>query len=87
MSWLAKIDATSRRWPAPLRWLYVALKWYLVAVAAFAWVAIWWERHPLLGLAQAGIIGWLLLRELRPHLRGHRRDDPLHRPGDTPRAL
>ena len=52
-----------------MRWCLRALKWSLAALGAFLWVMLWYERHPLLGIVQAGIIGVLLLRELRTHLR------------------
>lgn len=36
MAWLANLDAKSRTWPAPVRWPYVAFKWVLIALGAFA---------------------------------------------------
>lgn len=36
MAWLARLDAAAKRAPTPLYWLYLAVKWYLVAIGAFA---------------------------------------------------
>ena len=60
-----------------VRLLLRVFKWTLVALGAFLWVMLWWERHPLLGLAQILLIAYALVRELRPHLRGYRRNNPL----------
>lgn len=42
--WITSLDRASRRWPRPARWLYLALKWYLVALGAFALVRLWLDR-------------------------------------------
>lgn len=41
MAWLAKLNVQSHRWPWPFRWAYVAMKWYLAAIGAFALI-MWW---------------------------------------------
>ncbi len=45
-------------------WLIGLLKWSLVALGAFLWIMLWFERSPILGWAQLIIIGVLLRREL-----------------------
>lgn len=30
MAWLAKLDTRAARWPRPVRWSYLSLKWYLI---------------------------------------------------------
>ena len=40
MAWLARLDAAARRWPPPAQWLYVSLKWYLVAAGVVLSVAL-----------------------------------------------
>lgn len=86
MAWLARLDARARLWPSPGRWSYIALKWTLIALGAFLWIATWWQRHVLLGVAQLGIVGYGLARELGLQLPRHRRDDPTHRRTDTLRT-
>lgn len=44
MAWLAKLDARVAQWPQAARWGYVALKWYLVALGAFALGRVWLDR-------------------------------------------
>lgn len=34
--WLANLDARAHQWPAPWLWLYLGLKWGLVALGAWA---------------------------------------------------
>lgn len=34
MAWLARLDARATRWPLPLRWGYLSLKWYLIVLGA-----------------------------------------------------
>ena len=34
MSWLSALDTRATRWPAPFRWGYLGLKWYLVVLGA-----------------------------------------------------
>lgn len=46
------------------------LKWGLAGLGAFAWIALWYERAPLLGIGQGILIGVVLVRELGPQLRG-----------------
>lgn len=36
MMWLEKLDARAARWPTPVYWTYLAVKWYLVFVGAVA---------------------------------------------------
>jgi hypothetical protein len=36
MSWLETLDSRARLWPTPWAWTYLALKWTLVALGAFA---------------------------------------------------
>jgi hypothetical protein len=36
VAWLAKLDARASKWPKPAHWAYLAVKWYLAAVGAFA---------------------------------------------------
>lgn len=42
--WLAKLDAKASRWPTPIHWAYLGLKWYLVAFGAFALFRLWLDR-------------------------------------------
>lgn len=44
MAWLAKLDARAQTWPRAARWAYVGLKWYLVALGAFALLGVWADR-------------------------------------------
>lgn len=42
---LAELDARSRRWPRPARWLYLTVKWTLVALGAYllvGWYVVTW---------------------------------------------
>lgn len=32
MPWLARLDARASHWPAPVRWSYLGLKWYLIVL-------------------------------------------------------
>lgn len=83
MAWLARLDARARSWPRPLWWGYTALKWYLVAAGLFLWLALWWQRHPLLAVMQAGFVGYVLFHEGIPRLRRRqRRHDPPDRRRD-----
>lgn len=37
---IEKIDAASLRWPAPVRWFYLLIKWTLVCLGAlFLWLS------------------------------------------------
>lgn len=40
MAWLARLDTKSRRWPAPCRWIYVGLKWFLIVMGAYSAVGL-----------------------------------------------
>lgn len=40
MSWIARLDTRAKSWPAAGRWSYVAVKWGLVGVGAFAAIAL-----------------------------------------------
>lgn len=40
------------------------LKWSLVALGAYLWIGLWFQRHWLLGLSQVVIVGVLLYREI-----------------------
>lgn len=42
--WLKRLDAKASRWPRPVFWAYLALKWYLAALGAFALLRIWADR-------------------------------------------
>jgi len=66
MAWLAKLDARSTRWSPPVHWGYVGLKWTLASLGAFAWIMLWYERAPVLGILQAAIVGFLLWASWRP---------------------
>ena len=51
-----------------MRWL--DRLWLAVIALAFlflapVWVVLWYERHPLLGLTQAGLLIWLVQGWLR----------------------
>ena len=37
-------------------WLWIIGIAFLFIVPI--WIALWWERHPLLGLVQLAFIGW-----------------------------
>ena len=34
MAWLATLDTKATRWPWPLRWSFLTLKWFLILVGA-----------------------------------------------------
>lgn len=59
-----------------MRWAVWCLKWSLVALGAFLWCALWFERSLWLGISQTVLIGHLLTQELLTYLRRQRRDDP-----------
>lgn len=65
-------------------WTYVV--WAAFLFLAPLWVVLWYERHPILGILQAGLIIWFLgshaVAELR---RDTRRDTAQHAP-HLPRA-
>jgi hypothetical protein len=44
MAWLAHLDNRARQWPRPVFFGYLALKWYLVAMGAFALLRISLDR-------------------------------------------
>jgi len=44
MPWLDRLDARAERWPAPLRMGYRGLKWYLIALGAFALLRLSLDR-------------------------------------------
>lgn len=63
MSWLASLDAKSRRWPAVIRWSYHAIKWLLIAVGAYAtigtaYIEVFQEHR--LGLGSGIVVAFLL---------------------------
>lgn len=70
MSWLESFDTASTRWPAVVRLAYRSVKWSLIALGAWAWAALWYERSPLLGIVQGVLIVSALLAYLFPKLRG-----------------
>ena len=61
---IESLDARARHWPTPLRWIYVCIKWSLVALGAamivghfvltWGWFAgLWFVIAPLLyGMVQ-----------------------------------
>jgi hypothetical protein len=53
VAWLAKLDVRSRTWRTPIRWSYLALKWYLVTMGGFSAVMLayqeWTEGRVALG--------------------------------------
>lgn len=50
MAWLARLDARAQSWPRPIRYSYVALKWYLVIMGGFALLGVWADRLGLWSL-------------------------------------
>lgn len=56
MPWLAKLDARARRWPLPIHWGYLGVKWGLALMGAASLIGIWYQRDPWLGLLQAGLL-------------------------------
>jgi len=42
------------------RWLYLTGKWLLIALGAYLWTALWFERHWALGVLQLLWIGYLI---------------------------
>jgi len=52
------LDARAARWPTPLRWLYVGMKWSLAAIGLFILIGLVHQRteriaaslHSLTGL-------------------------------------
>jgi hypothetical protein len=44
MAWLDRLDKKAASWPTPARWSYVALKWYLIALGAFALIRVSLDR-------------------------------------------
>lgn len=44
MAWLERLETRSRAWPAPLRWLYLGVKWYLVFIGALALGRVYLEH-------------------------------------------
>lgn len=49
------------------------------------WITVWFERHPLLGLAQGLMIMAFLWRHGRAELRGETRDNPTRNTRDARR--
>jgi len=50
MAWMARLDARAAKWPAPTRWVYLAVKWYCVAFGAFALFRLWLDRTGIYSL-------------------------------------
>lgn len=48
MAWLARWDARAETWPRPVRWLYLGVKWYLVAAGAIVLTVVWLQRMGIL---------------------------------------
>jgi len=38
------LDARAARWPTPLRWLYVGMKWSLAAIGGFILIGVLHQR-------------------------------------------
>ncbi len=70
------------RLPPRLDRLWTYTVWGAFVVLAPLWIALWWQRHPALGLLQLGIIGYPLWRECRSELRRKRGNDPAERVSD-----
>lgn len=34
MAWLSELETRAEKWPAPARWLFSGLKWYLIVAGA-----------------------------------------------------
>lgn len=66
MGWIARIDARAAAWPSPARWLFMAMKWLFVAVGAWAWVGLWFQRDFWLGMTQLVLIGYVIWRDYWP---------------------
>lgn len=51
MAWMQRLDTKAATWPKPVYWAYVALKWYLVVMGAFALIRLnldrmgWWSLY------------------------------------------
>lgn len=59
MAWLARLDARAARSPRPLFWVWRTLMTLLALLGAYAWIGLWYERHPILGIAQFVLCAWL----------------------------
>jgi hypothetical protein len=44
MAWLARLDSRAKTWPAPLQWVYVAIKAYLIVAGAIALGRVFLDR-------------------------------------------
>lgn len=58
-------------------WTYVV--WTAFLLMAPIWIALWWQRHWLLGVLWAGLVIWPLVREARAELRRETVQDPRSR--------
>jgi hypothetical protein len=47
MAWLAQLDTRAQHWPPAGRWMYVAVKWTLIALGAFALGGVLLDRSGL----------------------------------------
>jgi hypothetical protein len=45
MGWLANLDTKAARWPVPVRWLYLGVKWYLVVIGSLALFYAWSQNE------------------------------------------
>jgi len=51
------LDARAARWPTPLRWLYVGMKWSLVLLGAWIMVNLAHERwESIKALVREGLL-------------------------------
>lgn len=63
MSWLATLDAKSRTWPAVARWPYLWLKWFLIAMGAYAAIFLAYTeviKEHRIGLGSGIVVAGLL---------------------------
>lgn len=44
MAWLARLDARAAKWPKPVHWSYIGLKWYLASVGGIALLRVYLDR-------------------------------------------
>ena len=47
MLWIVQLDTKAQRWPTPIYWCYLALKWSLVFVGAFGLAFAWAQNDHL----------------------------------------
>jgi hypothetical protein len=80
MAWLARLDARAAKWPRPLRWPYVTLKWFLAAMGLYMLIGMAFQERAegRLGIG-LGFVTMIILATVKGVLMamsGHRDDPP-----------